>query len=149
MLTVSEDERDLAAALRGGARGYLLKTVDSDALASAIVRTVAGESTISPEMTGKLVTAFQSLQPEAAGAAAAAAPPPTDPLASLSPREQQILAEIALRRQQQGDRAHAGHRRDHGEDPRAAHPAQAGPELARAGGGVRHARHGNGNGNSD
>ena len=96
MLTVSEDERDLAAALRGGARGYLLKTVDSDALASAIVRTVAGQSTISPEMTGKLVTAFQSLQPEAAGAAAAAAPPPTDPLASLSPREQQILAEIAL-----------------------------------------------------
>ena len=96
MLTVSEDERDLAAALRGGARGYLLKTVDSDALASAIVRTVAGQSTISPEMTGKLVTAFQSLQPEAAGAAAATAPPPTDPLASLSPREQQILAEIAL-----------------------------------------------------
>ena len=92
MLTVSEDERDLAAALRGGARGYLLKTVDSDALASAIVRTVAGQSTISPEMTGKLVTAFQSLQPEAA----AAVPPPTDPLASLSPREQQILAEIAL-----------------------------------------------------
>ena len=34
MLTVSEDERDLAAALRGGARGYLLKTVDSDVLAA-------------------------------------------------------------------------------------------------------------------
>ncbi|WP_425256561.1 response regulator [Rubrivivax sp. RP6-9] len=95
MLTVSEDERDLAAALRGGARGYLLKTVDSDALASAIVRTVAGQSTISPEMTGKLVTAFQSLQPEPA-APAAPAPAPADPLASLSPREQQILAEIAL-----------------------------------------------------
>ena len=27
MLTVSEDERDLAAALRGGACGYLLKTI--------------------------------------------------------------------------------------------------------------------------
>jgi two-component system nitrate/nitrite response regulator NarL len=95
MLTVSEDERDLAAALRGGARGYLLKTVDSDALASAIVLTMAGQSTISPEMTGKLVTAFQSLQPEAA-APVPAAPAPADPLASLSPREQQILAEIAL-----------------------------------------------------
>ncbi len=94
MLTVSEDERDLAAALRGGARGYLLKTVDSDALASAIVRTVAGQSTISPEMTGKLVTAFQSLQAEPT-APATPVPAPAEPLASLSPREQQILAEIA------------------------------------------------------
>ncbi len=83
MLTVSEDERDLAAALRGGARGYLLKTADSDALASAIVRAVAGESTISPEMTAKLVSAFQSPPPEA------------EPLRSLSPREQEILAHIA------------------------------------------------------
>ena len=37
MLTVSEDEHDLAAALRGGACGYLLKTVDSEDLANAIV----------------------------------------------------------------------------------------------------------------
>jgi two-component system nitrate/nitrite response regulator NarL len=33
MLTVSEDERDLADALRNGAQGYLLKTVDADMLA--------------------------------------------------------------------------------------------------------------------
>ena len=32
MLTVSEDEADLAAALRGGACGYLLKTMEGDAL---------------------------------------------------------------------------------------------------------------------
>ena len=32
MLTVSEDEADLAAALRGGACGYLLKTIEGDAL---------------------------------------------------------------------------------------------------------------------
>ena len=32
MLTVSEDEQDLAAALRGGASGYLLKTIEGDAL---------------------------------------------------------------------------------------------------------------------
>jgi DNA-binding NarL/FixJ family response regulator len=55
MLTVSEDERDLAAALRGGARGYLLKTMDSDVLASAILRTLAGESVVSPEMTEQAV----------------------------------------------------------------------------------------------
>lgn len=36
MLTMSEDERDLAAALRGGAAGYLLKTADAAELGSAI-----------------------------------------------------------------------------------------------------------------
>lgn len=91
MLTVSEDERDLAAALRGGARGYLLKTVDSDGMAAAIVRTMAGESAISPEMTGKLVTAFQSLQSAAKVDEASAE---QDPIHSLSAREDEILGYI-------------------------------------------------------
>jgi two-component system nitrate/nitrite response regulator NarL len=89
MLTVSEDERDLSAALRGGAQGYLLKTVDSDGMAAAILRAMAGQSTISPEMTGKLVTAFQSLH----GDAATVADP--DPIHSLSPREREILGHIS------------------------------------------------------
>ncbi|MDE2454508.1 MAG: DNA-binding response regulator, partial [Burkholderiales bacterium] len=93
MLTVSEDEADLAAALRGGARGYLLKTVDSDVLASAILRTMAGDSIVSPEMTTKLVAAFQSLQAAPAEPAPEAAS--SDPYASLSPREHQILVHIA------------------------------------------------------
>ncbi len=92
MLTVSEDEQDLAAALRNGARGYLLKTVDSEVLASTILRTMAGESVVSPEMTGKLVTAFRSLQGEPAPVAAAPEPAPPH---NLSPREQEILAHIA------------------------------------------------------
>ena len=93
MLTVSEDERDLAAALRGGAQGYLLKTADSDMLASAIERTMRGESTISPEMTGKLVTAFQALRTDTETAVPAAAD--ADPIHSLSPREHEILGHIA------------------------------------------------------
>ncbi len=92
MLTVSEDERDLAAALRGGALGYLLKTADSDLLASAIERAMQGASTISPEMTGKLVTAFQTLH---TGGDPAAPPADADPIHSLSPREQEILSHIA------------------------------------------------------
>lgn len=93
MLTVSEDQRDLAAALRGGARGYLLKTMDSDMLAAAILRTMAGDSVLSPEMTSKLVSAFQSRQ---GGAPAAAAPAvDRDPIHSLSPREREILTLIA------------------------------------------------------
>jgi two-component system, NarL family, nitrate/nitrite response regulator NarL len=90
MLTVSEDERDLSAALRAGARGYLLKTVDQAVLATAIERTMRGESTVSPEMTGKLVSAFQAIDPMAPSPEVDA-----DPIHSLSPREQEILAEIA------------------------------------------------------
>ncbi len=94
MLTVSEDEQDLARALRAGAQGYVLKTVDGDVLAQSIRRTVRGESVVSPEMTSKLVTAFQAMNAPAAEAAPVA-PTPADPLAALSPREQQILQEIA------------------------------------------------------
>jgi two-component system nitrate/nitrite response regulator NarL len=94
MLTVSEDERDLAAALRGGACGYLLKTMDSDMLAAAIQRTMVGDSVVSPEMTSKLVSAFQARQSDAAPAPPAADPDP-DPIHSLSPREREILALIA------------------------------------------------------
>ncbi len=90
MLTVSEDENDLAAALRAGARGYVLKTIDGDALADAIRRTIAGESVVSPEMTGKLVDAFRS-SVEGQGEARAKA----DPIETLSPREREILAHIA------------------------------------------------------
>jgi two-component system nitrate/nitrite response regulator NarL len=92
MLTVSEDEADLAAALRGGAQGYLLKTADSELLASAIERAMQGASTISPEMTGKLVTAFQTLH---SGGDAAPPAARADPIHSLSPREHEILGHIA------------------------------------------------------
>jgi DNA-binding NarL/FixJ family response regulator len=55
MLTVSEDADDLALALSRGAAGYLLKTIEGDALADAIMRVLAGESVVSPEMTSKLI----------------------------------------------------------------------------------------------
>jgi two-component system nitrate/nitrite response regulator NarL len=66
--------------------------MDSEMLASAIQRTMAGESVVSPEMTSKLVNAFQT------GQGTATPPPPavdTDPIHSLSPREREILALIA------------------------------------------------------
>ncbi|HSB21728.1 MAG TPA: response regulator transcription factor, partial [Burkholderiaceae bacterium] len=85
MLTVSEDEADLAAALRGGAHGYLLKTIDGDALSAAIRRAVRGEHVIADEMTGKLVAAFKGGGP---------APAPASALDTLSPREGEILRAI-------------------------------------------------------
>lgn len=89
MLTVSEDEQDLAAALKGGAAGYLLKTIEGDALGSAIRRAMRGEHVVATEMTGKLVSALKGDTPPA---------PPTPAatlLAQLSPRERDILRGIA------------------------------------------------------
>jgi len=91
MLTVSEDEQDLATALRNGACGYLLKTMEGDALTRAILRAMRGESVVADEMTGKLVAAFR----DAAAPAQVPDAPPASPLAQLSPREQEILRGIA------------------------------------------------------
>lgn len=113
MLTVSEDAEDLAQALARGAAGYLLKTVEGDELASAIVRVMQAESVVSPEMTSKLVAAYR--QAATAGgvaetsatstdntstqtgsnAGAGAALDPDPGVMRLSPRERDILREIA------------------------------------------------------
>ena len=92
MLTVSEDEQDLAAALRGGACGYLLKTMEGEALVQAIARAMRGESVVAQEMTGKLFAAYRDA---AASQLPATAPLAPSPLATLSPREQEILRGIA------------------------------------------------------
>ena len=72
MLTVSEDADDLAQALARGAVGYLLKTVEGDELVSAILRVRAGESVVSPEMTGKLIAAYRQALATPGDAASAA-----------------------------------------------------------------------------
>ena len=118
MLTVSEDENDLAAALRNGAQGYLLKSIDGDVLADAIRRAMGGEPVVSLELMGKLVQAFQAqdglppLPAENTAAAAAAAraaatparaasgmaqrtPGEPEPAPALTPREEDVLREIA------------------------------------------------------
>jgi two-component system nitrate/nitrite response regulator NarL len=111
MLTMSENENDLAAALQAGADGYLLKTVELDHLSEFIIKVLAGESVISPEMMTKLVAAFRSKS-------ASPAPPPMqsetavlpempagvalEPASArqsvdlLSAREREVLALIAL-----------------------------------------------------
>ena len=103
MLTVSEDEHDLATALRNGAQGYLLKTIDGDLLVQAIRRAARGEPVVSPELMGKLIAAFQAqgdvvvAPPMAADGASApmALEPATDAETPLSRREEDVLREIA------------------------------------------------------
>lgn len=54
-LTVSDAEDDMAEALRAGARGYLLKSMEPDEVIEALVRAVRGEIVVAPAMTSKLV----------------------------------------------------------------------------------------------
>lgn len=55
ILTVSEAEEDLARALRNGANGYLLKSMEPDEVVDAVQRAVKGETMVAPAMTAKLV----------------------------------------------------------------------------------------------
>jgi two-component system nitrate/nitrite response regulator NarL len=101
MLTVSENEQDLSAALKAGADGYLLKTINAEDLSDSILKVLDGDSVVSPEMTSKLVAAFR-------GSSTAQVAPPTfhpnpaematapgDGLEILSAREREILTLIS------------------------------------------------------
>jgi DNA-binding NarL/FixJ family response regulator len=85
MLTVSEEEPDLYAALRVGASGYLLKDVAPSELIEAVLAVARGEPRIAPEMASRMLA-------ELAGGADT---PPRDPLESLSDREREVLALMA------------------------------------------------------
>ena len=93
MLTVSEDGQDLAAALRKGAQGYLLKTIEGHMLADSIHRAMRGESVVSPEMMGKLVAALRSQ--DAVVATEEPVEAEADEAPQLSPREEEVLGEIS------------------------------------------------------
>ncbi len=96
MLTVSENEEDLAAAMLAGADGYLLKTVETEQLCDSIEKVLGGECVISPDMMTKFVTAFRAKKPGAESVAEVVAPALQDAaFESLSGREREILALIA------------------------------------------------------
>lgn len=87
MLTVSEEDDDLFAAVRAGAVGYLLKNVDVDELVDAIHRAYAGEAMLSPVMAAKLMREFRAAEPEQRVG------PAPDEL--LTNRERDVLRELA------------------------------------------------------
>jgi NarL family two-component system response regulator LiaR len=55
MLTVSEDEADLFAAIKAGARGYLLKNLEAAQLRSMIDRVSRGEAAITPATAARII----------------------------------------------------------------------------------------------
>jgi two-component system nitrate/nitrite response regulator NarL len=87
VLTVSDAEEDLAAALQGGAKGYLLKDMEPDDVVDAVQRVFRGETVVAPAMTLKLVHLLQG------GGSAAVAK--ADALKQLTAREREILEHLA------------------------------------------------------
>ena len=61
ILTVSEDDEDLFAAVRAGATGYLLKEVSIEELPAAVRSIVRGQSVLSPAMASRLLVEFNAL----------------------------------------------------------------------------------------
>lgn len=83
ILTVSEAEEDLARALRAGANGYLLKSMEPDEVVDAVQRAVKGETAVAPAMTAKLVNLLDAKHSA------------DSLLGSLTQREREILAHLA------------------------------------------------------
>ncbi|MDP4029567.1 MAG: response regulator transcription factor [Gallionella sp.] len=88
MLTVSEDAEDLLETLRAGARGYLLKNIDTEFFQESIQRAARGESVMSPQIANKLADSLRA-PPKESTASAAANP------GKLSPREREIIVMLA------------------------------------------------------
>jgi two-component system nitrate/nitrite response regulator NarL len=86
VLTMSEAAEDLAAALRLGVRGYLLKDMEPADVIEGIRRAARGELVVAPSIAGKLSTILQS--GEEPGSAASL-------LKQLTGRERQILGHVA------------------------------------------------------
>ncbi len=86
ILTMSDSQDDLAAALRAGVKGYLLKDMEPDDVIAAIDRAARGELAVAPALTLKLA---QMLQAGHSG------PERKDLLASLTEREREILSHLA------------------------------------------------------
>ena len=87
MLTVSEQDEDVHAALKAGARGYVLKGVGGAELVQLVREVAKGASYVSPSLAARLL--------KEAGEGGAGAAATTDRLDSLTEREREILALVA------------------------------------------------------
>ncbi|GII88600.1 DNA-binding response regulator [Sphaerisporangium siamense] len=84
-LSVSDAAEDVIGVIRGGARGYVTKTISGRELTDAIVRVSEGDAVFSPRLAGFVLDAFASTEA-----------PSIDPeLDSLTSREREVLRLIA------------------------------------------------------
>ena len=86
VLTMLEDDASVFAAMRAGARGYLLKGADQAEVLRAISVVAHGEAIFSPSIAQRLMRYFANMQPILPQAA----------FPDLTEREREILGLIAL-----------------------------------------------------
>lgn len=82
MLTVSEDEDDLMAAMKAGARGYVLKGVSASELINVVESVSSGDVYVAPNLAFGLLREMGK-------------PRQASPVADLSSREHQVLELVA------------------------------------------------------
>jgi len=90
MLTMSREDADLGAALRGGAQGYLLKDMEPEELVPALEATLRGDNPVAKEIVGALARIVRG-----GSEPGRQAPPRAAPFAELTPRELEILEHVA------------------------------------------------------
>lgn len=86
VVTTFDLDEYVYAALRAGARGFLLKDAGPALLAQAVHAAAAGDALIAPSVTTRLLRAFADAGPAA---------PPHPLLEPLTGREEQVLATVA------------------------------------------------------
>jgi DNA-binding NarL/FixJ family response regulator len=86
VLSMSDDDESVFAAMRAGARGYVLKGADHDEIHRAIVAAAAGEAIFGPAVARRLMALFSA--PRTRG-------PGSDAFPDLTERELEILELIA------------------------------------------------------
>lgn len=85
ILTVSDKDDDLFAAIKAGAKGYLLKSAELDELVAAIKLVARDEAIVSPAMASRLLEEFQ----QSGGYKR------DKEVGKLSPREREVLQLVA------------------------------------------------------
>jgi DNA-binding NarL/FixJ family response regulator len=86
LITTFDLDEYVYAALRAGAKGFLLKDAGPAMLAQAVQAAASGEALIAPRVTARLLAAFADHGPKTA---------PVQPIEPLTAREEQVLAGVA------------------------------------------------------
>jgi DNA-binding NarL/FixJ family response regulator len=88
MLTVSDEDEKVFEAIRNGAQGYLLKSINSHDMLASLRGAVRGEAAISRTMGGRMLEEFRKISQRSPAF-------PSEDLASLTIREQEVLTLVA------------------------------------------------------
>ena len=92
ILTTFDLDEYAFSALRAGASGFVLKDVPLDELARAIRSVASGDAVVSTRITRRLLDVYATQLPDLPGEAAGPVPAALDP---LTPREREVLLEVA------------------------------------------------------